>query len=982
MDEEGGNSSNKVVKKTKTKASAGKQTKKYSKLTDFLIKHRHSKKDNPDVQPTHTRIGDESSNIFGGSYYISDEDHPEFMKLYYEEIIAKKGTEYLTEKQMTSDFVPIAIDLDMHFAYNVEERLYEQGHIDDLVDLYLEELKGALQFEEDSTFPIFVFEKTQVNRVEEKNITKDGLHIIIGLNMSRSGQKVLRKKVMEQLKEAWSDLPLVNSWHDVFDEGITNGYTNWQLYGSCKPNHEAYQLTNVYNISYDINDGEMENNRGNVEEYLTMENFTKLSVRYSNHKEYFYSNVFTNAISQLQQSNGGENAGRKTPSPTNMIGNREFKLDSLAGTQEIASIENEEQLNLHIERFKEFTTQLHDYPLREIFETAMILPEQYYGVGSYAKWIRVGWALKNTSPKLLIAWIAFSARASNFDYSTIPDLCVQWETFDRKANGISSRSIHFWAMTDNTEEYKSVRNNTVLYYLDQTINSVTASALANPNKNAKGAGDYDIAVVLHQMYKDEYVCTDIKSGIWWRFKYHRWQQIDSGTYLRKAISNELRDLYKTRVTELQNYLSSLDPEDDKYKHIKLRVDTIMKIVMRLGCTQDKKNIMQECRDLFYDQEFYERLDSNPYLLGVKNGVVDLKEKIFRKGRPDDYITKCTKVNYVPITSTKHKNIIGELNTFMEQLFPIKEVREYMWNHLGACLIGMPALNQTFNNYTGVGQNGKSVLTDLMALALGSYKTQVPCSLITQGRGKIGGLAPEVVALKGARYVVMQETETKEELHEGPMKELVSGVEPITARAPYMTEPVTFIPQFTLVLCCNTLLPVKSQDNGTWRRFRIVEFLSLFTENPDNNDTQRPYQFKVDHRLMDKFPSWVETFLSMLIQRAFDNQGRVQDCEAVLCASRQYREGEDYLTQFVTEKLVEAEGSIVKKAQVSEEFKLWYGVNFGGKSPSPKALHEYIDKRFSKNKQGVWRNVRMRYHHEEDESEDSDDNEIIERDAVR
>ena len=58
------------------------------------------------------------------------------------------------------------------------------------------------------------------------------------------------------------------------------------------------------------------------------------------------------------------------------------------------------------------------------------------------------------------------------------------------------------------------------------------------------------------------------------------------------------------------------------------------------------------------------------------------------------------------------------------------------------------------------------------------------------------------------------------------------------------------------------------------------------------------------------------------------------------------------------------------------------MNFGGKSPSPKALHEYIDKRFNKNKQGVWRNVRMRYHHEEDESEDSDENEIIERDAVR
>ena len=142
-----------------------------------------------------------------------------------------------------------------------------------------------------------------------------------------------------------------------------------------------------------------------------------------------------------------------------------------------------------MDRFLEITNQLRDYNLHEIYQTVMILPSQYYETGSYAKWIRVGWALKNTSAKLLIVWIAFSARASNFDYSSIHDLCVQWESFDRKENGISSRSIHFWAKTDSKEDYESVRQNTVLYYLDQTIEQVTASALANPNKKAKGAGD-------------------------------------------------------------------------------------------------------------------------------------------------------------------------------------------------------------------------------------------------------------------------------------------------------------------------------------------------------------------------------------------------------------------------------------------------------------------------------------------------------------
>ena len=67
----------------------------------------------------------------------------------------------------------------------------------------------------------------------------------------------------------------------------------------------------------------------------------------------------------------------------------------------------------------------------------------------------------------------------------------------------------------------------------------------------------------------------------------------------------------------------------------------------------------------------------------------------------------------------------------------------------------------------------------MTHSLGTYKCAAPISLITQGRGKIGGLAPEIVGLKGCRYVVMQEPESTDVIHEGPMKELVSGVEPIT-----------------------------------------------------------------------------------------------------------------------------------------------------------------------------------------------------------
>jgi hypothetical protein len=60
-----------------------------------------------------------------------------------------------------------------------------------------------------------------------------------------------------------------------------------------------------------------------------------------------------------------------------------------------------------------------EYNLREAYELAMILPVDYYGEGSYLKWMKVGWALSNISKKLFIAWVAFSAKSSTFQFDSM-----------------------------------------------------------------------------------------------------------------------------------------------------------------------------------------------------------------------------------------------------------------------------------------------------------------------------------------------------------------------------------------------------------------------------------------------------------------------------------------------------------------------------------------------------------------------------------
>jgi predicted transcriptional regulator YdeE len=98
-------------------------------------------------------------------------------------------------------------------------------------------------------------EKPTVNRVLDKQITKDGIHIIIGVQMDNTLQMMLREKILEQIGDIW-ELPLTNDWKDVLDEGISKGVTNWQMYGSQKPENEAYRLTYYITAEIDPTDNE------------------------------------------------------------------------------------------------------------------------------------------------------------------------------------------------------------------------------------------------------------------------------------------------------------------------------------------------------------------------------------------------------------------------------------------------------------------------------------------------------------------------------------------------------------------------------------------------------------------------------------------------------------------------------------------------------------------------------------------------------
>jgi P4 family phage/plasmid primase-like protien len=920
-------------------------------LGEFLSKHNAKTLNKPS---THTRIASTELNIYGGNYSIEKDELPLYYRLYYESIFVKGRKEYLTESQSKDGTGPIVVDFDFRYEYDVTERIHTKGHIQDVIQLYLEELKELLVFREKTPFPIFIMEKPHVNRVSEKNITKDGIHMMIGIQMDHTLQQMLREKIMAKLGDIW-ELPLTNDWAGVLDDGISKGSTNWQMYGSQKPGNEAYKLTYYMVAEIDPVDNEFMTVAKSVKDFDLSKNLCLLSVQYDQNVKFDINPKIEEQYKKLLSG------GVKRPKKSGGKGKVNLVLDEEEDEMDIqlTDIVGPEILKKAIDNIMS-TLKINEQFIKETHQYTQVLPEKYYEPGSHLLNRQVAFALKHTDERLFLSWIMLRSKASDFEYDTISGLYSDWKyKYNKKSDGVTRRSIMYWAKQDAFEEYERVKKSTINSYIDETIFEV---------------GDWDYAMVLYHMFKDKYVCSSITNKTWFVFNNHKWEQ-DEGMTLRMAISKDLFQLYSDKqgeyLADMQSFKDSDKANDDYQEIVQKKIKKIAEICIKLKKTGDKNNIMREAMEIFFDRHFIKNMDANPYLMCFTNGVIDFKTKTFRQGYPQDYITKTTGIPYVAYNPEANAVVVEELLTFMDQLFPQKDLCRYMWDHLAATLIGIKK-EHAFNIYRGSGSNGKSILTELMSQALGEYKGTVPITLVTEKRNAIGGTSSEIIQLKGVRYAVMQEPSKDAIINEGIMKELTGG-DPIQARALFCSSEI-FIPQFSLVVCTNALFEIKSNDDGTWRRMKLVDFISKFVSEGEHHTDDTTHVFAKDKGLKEKLPSWAIVFISMLVKRAFETDGEVIDCDEVKAASNKYRQSQDCIAGFISDKIEKVSGAHLGKKILNDVFKEWFQMNYGNrKAPKLMELEEAMDKKFEKkaNKNGIreWVNIKIK-------SEDGDNDDIL------
>jgi putative DNA primase/helicase len=298
-------------------------------------------------------------------------------------------------------------------------------------------------------------------------------------------------------------------------------------------------------------------------------------------------------------------------------------------------------------------------------------------------------------------------------------------------------------------------------------------------------------------------------------------------------------------------------------------------------------------------------DSDPWLLNVGNGTIDLRIGDLRPHDRGDLITLLAGADYDPDAPTP------VWNQFLERVLPNLELHAYTQRLHGLAAVGL-TLEHVLPVFHGSGANGKTTFVNAVKTAFGEYAHEAPVATLI-GSARPGNATPDLADLRGRRLVTVSETREDGRLGVERVKALTGGDE-ITARYLYR-QPFTFKPTHVVVLQTNHRPRIRDDGHAIWRRLKLVPFEATIPENEQRKE------------LGQELAAERDGILAWIVQGALDYaQHGLAEPEIITHATAAYRREEDLLIEWIEECCELDPGAWTATSELRESFAAWAKAN--------------------------------------------------------
>lgn len=322
--------------------------------------------------------------------------------------------------------------------------------------------------------------------------------------------------------------------------------------------------------------------------------------------------------------------------------------------------------------------------------------------------------------------------------------------------------------------------------------------------------------------------------------------------------------------------------------------------------RDTKNIaatLKEARPMLEVEQ--RNLDADEFMLNTPTLTYDLRQgiKFPMEHRPEHFITKQTTVD----PSSDGADIwAAALDTFF---LKDTDLIDYVQRMVGLSAIGKVYVEALIIAY-GEGRNGKSTFWNVIARVLGTYSGNISADMLTVGCRR--NVKPELAEAKGKRMLIAAELEEGMRLNTANVKQLCSTDE-IYAEKKYK-DPFSYTPTHTLVLYTNHLPKVGAIDKGTWRRLIVIPFDAKIEGSADIKNY-------ADY-LFDKAGGAILTWVIEGAKKVIADNYKIDPPQKVRDAIEHYKESNDWLSYFLSERCELDPAYVAKSSEVYNEYRIF------------------------------------------------------------